>query len=640
MGGYALLLAFEACGLVTSDALLRRRSGVIRAWFGVCLGLMLMMWTPVPFAFAIRFTRAAQLLGLGVSALLAAGAFFSARKLPRAKERFTGDLSPVLLLCLIVPVILLGGYLMHTHYIRAAADGSLHSGQSTYGDSPLHLGIATSLMNASFPPDYSILKGTTLGYPFLADSMVTSMLLFGADLSGSFAVTGTIMLACVFTGFTLFAWELTRRKLAVVLAFVLLLFNGGFGFAYIFDGVMTDPTALQEVFTGFYKTPTNMTDLNVRWVNLLCDMFIPQRTFLAGWTVLLPALMLLVTAKERGDFILLGVWAGLMPMVHTHSFLALGLISAGCLMCALRDREKLVNYLIYAAIACALALPQLLTWSFPQTVGGGSLRLYFNWANNNGSGKLTDLKEEYFWFWIKNVGPVYLLMLPAALSMPKGSRRRALSLGALLVYIVAETVMFQPNTYDNNKLFYAAFMVMLPAVASLLADLWDRLKGIRGRWVFAVCLIFVCTVSGALTIAREVVSDYTLFGANEVAAADWIKENTAEKSMFLTTDNHNNAVAALTGRYIVCGTGSYLYYHGLDYSQQRYDELAMFEQPGENEALFTQYGVDYVYLSSHERTDYLVDTDWFEANGLLVYENSEVKIYALSEEAKAAAEGQ
>ena len=141
------------------------------------------------------------------------------------------------------------------------------------------------------------------------------------------------MMELVYLGFIIFAWRLTGGKQsAVTLAFILMFLNGGLGFLYTFDGAFKDPTMLQNVFTGFYQTPTNMPELNLRWVNVICDMMVPQRTLLAGWTVLLPALYLLAEAVETrraADFAVLGVWAGLMPMIHTHSFFALGLLSIG-----------------------------------------------------------------------------------------------------------------------------------------------------------------------------------------------------------------------------------------------------------------------------------------------------------------------
>ena len=634
MGGMLLLMGFLACGLALAGAVFRARSGLVRVWLGLSAGLMLMMWLPALFAFALTFGRAAQLCGLGAAVLLAGGGQWAARRAPRPSGPFCGGMPWWLPAVLVLPLALLSGYLQYTHILREV-DGALHVGQSTYGDLCLHLGIATSLQNAAFPPDYSILKGTLLGYPFLADSMVTSMLLFGTDLAQGFTVTGTLMMALVYTGYALFAWELTKRPAAVALAFVLMFINGGLGFLYTLDHVWADDSALRAVFTGFYQTPTNMPELNLRWVNVICDMMIPQRTLLAGWTALLPAMYQLACAlrdHRRRDFAVLGVWAGALPMIHSHSFLALGLLSAGAMVYKLAAPGRaartgwLKNFLLYGALAVLLALPQLMTWTFPQTIGGGSLALRFNWVNNQGDGTLID---GYFWFWIKNVGLVYLLILPAVLSRGKGGACRPLGAGALAIYAVAELVQFQPNEYDNNKLFYVAYMAVLPAVGLYLSDLWRRLRGIRGRALLAACFLFASTISGALSIGREVVSDYQLFGRAEVEAAEFIEANTEPDAMFLTGQQHNNAVAALTGRYILCGTASYLYFHGVDYSAQAAAARLLYEHPAENEALFDEYGIDYVYLSGHERGDFAVDTEYYREHAELVFDNFEVQIYRI-----------
>ena len=637
MGGILFLCGFLICGVVIADQLFSKKTALTRLWLGLCAGLMLMMWLPALFAFPLDFTRTANLLGLATAALAAGILSWRGRRRLRNRAPFCGDLSPRLLLALLVPFVLLSAYLQYTHILRNV-DGALHVGQSTYGDLCLHLGIATSLRNAPFPPEYSILPDTLLGYPFLGDSMVTSMLLFGGDLALSFTITGTLMMALVYAGFILFSWELTHRKGAVALAFALMFVNGGLGFLYVFDGAFKDPTMLYNVFTGFYNAPTNMPDLNLRWVNVICDMMIPQRTLLCGWMTLLPALYMLVDAIRENSvrrFALLGVWAGLMPMVHTHSFFALGLLSAGVMLhrlvsCPRPERRAcLVRFLCYGATALMLALPQLLTWTFPQTVGGGSLALRFNWVNNQGDGRLID---GYFWFWIKNVGPVYLIMVPAALSAKKGSMQRSLSLGALVIYTVAELIQFQPNPYDNNKLFYVAYMLMLPIAALYLVQLWNKLRDVRGRALLACLFIGASILSGALSLAREAVSDYQLFSAAEVQAADFIEENLPADAVVLTGNQHNNAVAALTGRNIVCGTGSYLYYHGLDYGAQLEAEKRMLANPGDNLELFEQYGVDYVYISNHERFGFEADEAWFAGHLRCIYDAGEIRIYAFDGE--------
>ena len=626
MGGILLLAGYEACGVIMAWKLAARRGIITRAWLGMSLGLIMMMWFPALFAFLLDFTLAANICGIVLAALLAAGAWFGLKKPVKKTE---GDIPWQLLTALVVPLTILGVYLLHTHYIREA-EGALYVGQSTYGDLCLHLGIASGTVNAAFPPTYTLLPGADLGYPFLADTMCSSMLLFGADLRTAFVVSGSIMMALVFSGYAIFAWELTHSRMAVAISYIVMFINGGLGFMYVLDGAAKDPTMLKEVFTGFYRTPTNMPALNLRWVNVICDMMIPQRTLLTGWMTLMPALYMLVIAMRSRNvrtFICLGLWAGAMPMIHTHSFMGLGLISVGALIYSVvrAPREKkldtLMAFAAYGAIAVALAAPQLLRWTFPQTIDGGSLAVRFNWVNNDGNNNFID---GYFWFWLKNVGVVYLMILPAALCASRTGK--ALALGALVIYVVAEIFQFQPNPYDNNKLFYVAYIAVTPLVGMYMVRLWDRLKGLNIRVGLLAVFMVLATLSGLMSIGREVVSEYRLFSAEEAGAGYYAAE-TDKNSVFLTGDHHNNPITALGGRQIICGPGSYLYYHGLDYYQERADARLMLENPAENLQLFEQYGVDYVYLSSYERNDYAVDIAYFNGNCDTVYSNGDVTIY-------------
>ena len=120
-----------------------------------------------------------------------------------------------------------------------------------------------------------------------------------------------------------------------------------------------------------------------------------------------------------------------------------------------------------------------------------------------------------------------------------------------------------------------------------------------------------------------------LFSADEAAAGAYIDTETAQDAVFLTGDQHNCVPSALAGRDLVCGSPTFLYYHGLNYSVQHADRREMLEHPAENAELFEDYNVSYVYISNYERADFAVDEAWFAANGTLVFESGSVRIYAL-----------
>ncbi|MEG0901710.1 MAG: hypothetical protein RSG96_06295, partial [Clostridia bacterium] len=87
------------------------------------------------------------------------------------------------------------------------------------------------------------------------------------------------------------------------------------------------------------------------------------------------------------------------------------------------------------------------------------------------------------------------------------------------------------------------------------------------------------------------------------------KQNTPEYSVFITGNQHLNPVSSLAGRTILCSSDSYLYYHGFDTTKRRAEVAAFYENPGDNLALLSQYGVSYLYVSDYERS-----SSWFTLN--------------------------
>ena len=638
----AYLLLFFVSGYALMCWQFPKKEPVVRAYLGMGAGLALAMCLPALCALALDFTIAAHIAAVALLAAILALGFFTRDKGAKRclwdgeQTRLVGHV-----LVFALPFTLLGLYLQHTHVLMPAQDGSLWCGQSTYGDLNLHLAIATSLRNASFPPAYSLLADTRLGYPFLADSLSTSMMLLGLDLRTAIILPGTVMMFMVFAGYILLARRvLGKRRMGVaMLAGLFFFLNGGMGFLYDIDMIGRDSSRFAEIFTGYYMTPANQPSLNLCWSNIIADLLVPQRTLLGGWAVLIPALYLLLdAAKEKTlrGFIVMGLIASCIPLLHTHSFLALGLFSFGLLAYVLlhekkQRRQTLIGAGVYLGVTLLLSLPQLVGFAFKQTIEGGVMRIQFNWVNNSGNNGMID---EYFFFWIKNMGVPFILFLCALL---EGNRRKRahICMGAMCIFVVAEIVLFQRNEYDNNKLFYVAYMFMAMLAADWADVAWMRLEGLRARGLLAALVIFCSVFSGSLSILRECVSSYQLFSADAVSAAGYIEEETPEHSMFMTGQQHINPVSALCGRDIVCGPDLYLYFHGLDYAEKEQECRAFYEDPGNHLDTLEKYGVSYIYVSDYELSEMDVDTDALDALFDKVYEQGWVTIYAVEDQVNA-----
>ncbi|MDR1620168.1 MAG: hypothetical protein LBS18_05860 [Clostridiales bacterium] len=610
-------LIYVLSGQITARRFIKSENVLIVTWLGCVFALLMLIWLPALFSFVLGFTLLAQLLALIPCIAFAAICFGGARRnTPQAM-----DTRPARNLALALsPLFLLGVFLFLTHVIPQI-NGSLHVGQSTFGDLPLHLGFVTSMGEQGFfPPEYSILPGAQVGYPFLCDSVSATFYVLGASLRFSMLLPAIFAFALVLVGVYCF-FEAWLKKSGVALFATLLFFvGGGLGFVYFFDLAKSTPGNFTNMFEAFYQTPTNNIYYGVKWVNPLVDMLIPQRATLFGWAFLFPCLFMLRRAAydtQYGWFIPLGIIAGLMPLIHTHSFLALGILSAVYLIQSVMKKgvaHTVRHWYPYALLAFALALPQLFAFTFKQSQS--FLQPHFNWANET---------DSFFWFYIKNLGLLFILLPFAFYRLNKGDR--AFYFGALVIWVLAEFIQFQPNPYDNNKLLFCWFAYTCGIVALFLADLWQMLKGFKGRMGLAALVVCLLFLSGVLTLAREVISDHELFGANEVDAAAFIKENTAPDSIFLTASNHNNAVASLTGRNVLCGTGSYLYYHGLDYSSREALLPLLYEQPASYLPLLaTEYGIDYIWVSNAERYQYDVDFSYFDTLPIL-FQNRSVSIY-------------
>ena len=491
------LLFYAVAGVLVSRYLFSTESLPRRLWLGLTVGLFGCIWLPSLFSFVLGFGRLSHLLGAVLMALLAMLCQLSKQKAPLAPAKEYAQLLPLLWL---LPLFVVGAYLFSTHILQPKVDG-YYVGQTTYGDLAMHLGFISSLAEQGvFPPEYSIFPGHRVNYPFLCEVPSASLFQFGASLRWAYLLPALYAYALVILGvyFAFQGWlkRTDRARFATYLFFI----GGGFGFVYFFDrlnGASTVGALIGEsgyannlsfLLNDFYVTPTNLPRVGLRWVNPIVDMLIPQRATLFGWAFLFPCLYLLIRfafEHRRSALAPLILLAGGLPLIHTHSFLALGIVSAVyCVQDLVRrfDAKRLVQWGCYGCIAVLLAAPQLFGFAFQQASESSMVRLHFNWANE---------VDSYLWFYIKNLGWLFLLLPFALLLLSKKDRR--IASGFLVLWLVSEVVVFQPNIYDNNKLLFAWFFCLCALTAKLLGVLRHRFahrfRSSPEEWVAALSLL-------------------------------------------------------------------------------------------------------------------------------------------------------
>lgn len=161
-------------------------------------------------------------------------------------------------------------------------DGIYTGVQNNFGDLPFHLSVINGFARGeNFPPQDPTFAGVRFTYPFLADFVAAMFVRAGASLRGAMFVENFV-LALSFIGL-LHRWtlELVRDRVAALIAPVLILFSGGFGWLRF---VREWRESRQTLFDYLAQSTQQYTIVGPtwRWGNALTTLLVPQRGILFG----------------------------------------------------------------------------------------------------------------------------------------------------------------------------------------------------------------------------------------------------------------------------------------------------------------------------------------------------------------------
>lgn len=547
-------------------------------------------------------------------------------------------------------------WLVFSRAMFEGADGLYTGVLNNYGDLPFHLSVITRFaLGQNFPPEDPTFAGARFTYPFMTDFISAMFVRGGASLRASLFIENYFVGVALVGVLHRFGQKLLRNRTAAILTPLLIILNGGLGWAMLVADVNKTDGGVFQLLRHIPHSYTILPEVadGWRWGNAVTSLLVPQRGFLLG----IPLAVIVFTQwwaalhnddegkskkvkgkkEERRDkrlkpasstnepigstvdnpsfftfsFLLLpatrrmlaaGVVAGLLPLVHAHSFVVVMGVGA-CL--AVINWSRWREWLTFLLVGSLIAIPQLL-WS---THGSAvSTRAFIGWQFGWDSGT-----ENFFWFWFKNTG-IFIPLLIAALLWKREDylvSRRLLFffLPFTLCFIIPNLVKLAPWIWDNVKVLFYWWIASAPIVALLLARLWEGRAWSR---LLAGALFVVLSLAGALDVFALMTSqgEYQEFDRNGVAFAEMVKQQTPPGATILHAPIHNTPIF-LTGRRSLMGYPGHIWTHGIDFGQREADIKQIYSGAPDAASLLSKYGVDYVVIDPQEHSVMPVNTDFF-----------------------------
>jgi hypothetical protein len=551
----------------------------------------------------------------------------------------------------VVAVALGMGYLF-ARAVEVTPDAWLAHYPNTWSDWSFHASYTTAFaFGQNLPPQNPIFAGTPFRYTFGPDFASALLVGGGWSIPAALAWPSWAMTVLALSGLILWGRRLTGGVGAGLIAVTLTLLGGGIGFWYFFGdaarlGLLNALTQIPRTYDRFDPP------VNIQWYNPILSYYLPQRSFVFGAAIVMAVLLLLTAPSltspflrwretlgtirsswrrwtlksEAVAFLVAGALTGLLPLFHVHSLVVLGIVT-GC-WALLFPRPA---WLGFFALMLVLAVPRLLM-AVPGDAGAPLAHQYPQLM----AGWMSQFDPPFSgydlppWFWLKNTGLFWPLLLVALLSpLALRGRVRLLLAPFVLVFLVANVIKFQPWDWDNSKLLVFWYMASAVAVGAVLVRL-ARAHLFGGVVAAAIWLSLVA--SGVLSLMQFLPPQglaYVWFSSEEVQLAAQVRAQTAAKAVFVTGEEPNNPIADLAGRSVLMSYPGWLWSYGINYERRQADIARIYKGGPSSLSLLSQYHVDYIVIGPNERSAFQPDVNYFNAQFRLLLRTPHYDIYAV-----------
>jgi len=426
---------------------------------------------------------------------------------------------------------------------------------NAYGDLGFHLANITNLAYSStIPPNSPISAGNRLTYPFFSNFFSAILLIAGASFSQSVVWPALIFIPTTLILFYYLVFSLTNNSKAALIALPLFALSGGtFGWVRILDYLNVPHESFIQTIANFPLNFTGHSDdpLSFFLVNPIVSLLIPQRSFMFGMSIAFVLILLLALSnshpKRKHILILAGLLAGLLPLWHAHTVIAL--IPAIIGLFILKPNKNWLHFFITAFL---VGLPGILYFLTSEASSSAFPHIQLGWMAHD---------ENIFIFWLKNTG----LLIPVtiySLLIPGPKHLKAIASAGLVLFIASNIWLFAAWEWDNTKILVYWVLFSLPLVSYTAIKLW-----VKGNYIIkglVVSLVLFHLLSGSIDVFRLAlpqISSWEEWSADNIAMANYIQTHTERSDTIIMAPYHNSPTA-LSGRSAYLGFPGHVWTHG------------------------------------------------------------------------------
>lgn len=509
------------------------------------------------------------------------------------------------------PTVVIGGFVLRWALLWSSGliydERGLWAGHiNIWADWPVHLGNTMSFVyGENFPPQDPRLPGYSFAYHYLTSITNAAMVELGMQPTTALVLHSFIFSALITVGLYLFVHRLTKDRSIAALTLVLFFLGQGLGWVLTAKEMIDSSSVLGTLLNHPWDFPSQQAG-NFRFQNVYFSFIESQRGFLYGLPLGLLILTFLFEAVQTRKvrwFATAGIVAGLLPIAHLSTMLALALITPFLFLLF-----PSLRWTSFFALWVTLAVPQLYFQQANAPVAVSSLRLLVGWVAP---------PDNWLWFWVKNQG-FFLPLLAIALFkrnlMPAPAKR---FLWAFMpIFAIVNLFALQPWDWDNHKMLIYWFLAVSALVAALLVTTWRQLQMARplGAHIrvssFAaqaalVLVVLSMILSGLLVNLQQLLGKdrHLLLTTEELQLAEIVRAKTPPDAIFAVGLQHNHPVPMLSGRRVLMSYTGWLFASGVDYSQRERDLRAMYMLAPDAQRLLAAYDVDYVVIGPRERQE-------------------------------------